>query len=218
MAYSIKSIDERLFDAERAINNSLAYPEILDAVTPFGYDQLRLEAARALYEQARELTNLQKKEYGEQYEATQVVQKAWDEAAVVYAAAIKIARVAFKGNKGARGALGLSGNRKRSLHGWIGQADRFYDNLLRDPAYVATMTSFSYTEFKLEAEYALVQAVVEASRVQDHERSGAQEATLARDGVMDELDEWMADYKSIAEVALADSPQKLEQLGWVVPS
>jgi hypothetical protein len=35
---------------------------------------------------------------------------------------------------------------------------------------------------------------------------------------MDELDQWLADYKAIAQVALSDSPQQLEQLGWVVAS
>jgi len=218
MAYSTKSISERLFDAEHAINNSLAYSEILSVVTPFGYDQTRLETARALYEQARELTNVQKKEYGDQYEATQAVQEAWDKAAVAYSAALKIARIAFKGERGAREALGLGGVRKKSLSGWIDQADRFYDNMLSRPEYITVMSTYGYDQPKIEAEYALVKAVQDASKVQDHERGEAQEATLARDAVLDELDEWMFDYKTIAEVAFADSPQILEQLGWVVKS
>lgn len=214
MTRPMKSIAQRLLEAETAINNSLNNPDILNAVTPFGYDQARLETAQALYQEARDLTEQQQREYGEQYEATAVVQRAWDEAAAAYSAALKIARIAFRGNETARNALGLSGTRKQSLSGWLDQARRFYNNLLRDPAFVAAMSTYSYNQAKLEAESALVQAVAEAGELQDKERGEAQEATKARDAKLDELDQWLADYKAIAEVALADSPQRLEQLGF----
>jgi hypothetical protein len=210
------SIAERLFNAERAINNSLNTPEILATVTPFGYDQLRLEAARAVHEETVDLVDLQEKEYGEQYEATQNVKDAWEKAAVAYSAALKIARIAFRGNKAAAGALKLTGIRKKSLSGWTKQARGFYSNLLKDPALVAAMTAYNYDQIKLEAEAALVKAVSDASDAQDTERGQAQAATLARDAKLDELDQWLADYKAIAEVAFADAPQTLEQLGWVV--
>jgi len=35
---------------------------------------------------------------------------------------------------------------------------------------------------------------------------------------LDELDQWLADYKVIACIALEDTPQQLEKLGWVAPS
>ncbi len=213
-----KSIAERLREAEVAINNTLASPDILAAVTPFGYDQVRLEAAKALHGQAQELVDRQKQEYGEQYEATAAVQKAWDEAAAAYSAALKIARIVFRGSDVARNALGLSGTRKQSLSGWLDQARRFYSNMLENPDFIAAMTPYTYDQAKLEAEAALVQAVYDASDAQDRERGEAQEATEIRDAKLDELDQWLADYKAIAEVALSDSPQKLEQLGWVVPS
>ncbi|MCB9004620.1 MAG: hypothetical protein H6664_09650 [Ardenticatenaceae bacterium] len=213
-----KSIAERLREAEVAINNSLASAEILTAVTPFGYDQPRLEAARTLYQEAQELTEKQAIEYGEQYEATAVVQRAWDEAALAYSAALKIARIVFRGNEAARNALGLSGTRKQSLSGWLKQAQGFYNNILRTPDFIAAMTPYTYNQAKLEAESTLVQAVSDASDVQDIERGQAQEATKIRDAKLDELDQWVADYKVIAEVALDASPQMLEQLGWVVPS
>jgi len=213
-----KSIAERLFEAERAINNTLKTPEILAVVTPYGYDQVRVDAALVLLKETQSLVELQEREYGDQYEATQNVQLAWDEAAVAYSAAVKIARVAFRDHKAAAGALGLTGVRKQSLSGWLKQARGFYNNLLKDPAFIAIMAPFSYDQVKLEAEAALVQVVADASDAQDTERGQAQAATLARDAKLDELDRWVADYKAVAEVAFAAAPQMLEQLGWVVPS
>jgi hypothetical protein len=213
---STKSIAHRLLDAELAINNTLSSPTILAAVTPFGYTQERLEAALALQEEARELTDRQKMAYGLQFEATQTVEKAWDKAATAYSAAVKIARVAFRDSPAAQNALSISGARKKTLTGWLDQARRFYSSILKDPAFIAAMTIYSYNQAKLEAEAALVQAVASASEAQDKARGVAQEATQMRDAKLQELDRWLADYKAVAEVALAASPQQLEQLGWVV--
>lgn len=216
MTRPTKSIAQRLLDAELAINNSLNSPEILTAVTAFGYDQARLEAAHALYAEARELTEQQAQEYGEQYEATQTVREAWDKAALAYSATIKIARVAFRDNPTAQKSLALTGIRKQSLNGWLDQARQFYNNMRRHPEYIAAMTPFSYDQTKLEAEAALVEAVAAANEMQETEQGQAQAATRLRDAKLDELDQWLADFKAIAEVALSASPQQLEQLGWVV--
>lgn len=218
MANPTKSIAQRLLEAEVAINNTLGNAAILDAVAAFGYDQAKLQAAYTLHQEALALNETQAREYGEQYEATQAVQQAWDEAGRAYSAALKIARIAFRNNQAARNALGLSGVRKQSLSGWLDQARRFYNNLLRSPDFIAAMTPYSYDQTKLEAEAAMVQTVATASEAQDKERGEAQEATQVRDAKLDELDQWLADYKAIAHIALADSPQQLEQLGWVVAS
>ncbi|HUM69392.1 MAG TPA: hypothetical protein PLK31_11160 [Chloroflexota bacterium] len=214
MANPNLSIAQRLLNAEIAIKNTLSTPEILTAVTPYGYDQASLEAALALHAEVMELVELQQQEYGEQFEATATVREAWDAAADVYSDAIKIARIAFRGNETARNALGLGGARKQSLSGWLDQARLFYNNMLRNPAFITTMTPYTYDQTKLEPEAALVEAVAAANEVQEKERGEAQQATKVRDAKLDELDQWLADYKAIAQVALAGSPQLLEGLGF----
>ena len=216
MARPKRSIDERLVEAQVAIDNSLNIPVILDAVTLFGYDQPRLQAARALFDAVMALVAAQKREYGDQYEATAVLQTAWDNADIAYKRTLKVCRILFKGNVKATGALSLSGRRKKSLSGWMEQAVNFYTNLLSVPELSAALVEFGYDQARLEAEAALVQAVVDANAAQDKERGEAQEATLARDAKLDELDAWVARYKQVAQLALEASPQPLEQLGWVV--
>ncbi len=218
MANPSLSIAQRLLNAETAINNTLANPQILTAVTAYGYTEAILEAAQALHAEVVELNERQHQEYGEQYAATAAVQAAWDEAAAAYSNAVKIARIAFRGNTTAHAALGLNGRRKESLSGWLEQSRLFYNNLLRNPAFITVMAPYTYTQTKLQTEAALVENVATLSELQDKERGEAQEATKTRDAKLDELDQWLADYKAIAEVALSGSPQQLEQLGWVVPS
>ncbi len=218
MSEQRKSMDQRLLEARIVIDNSLSNQDILDAVTLFGYDQPRLQAALALYNEVIDLVAAQRKEYGQQYEATNTLQSAWDTADAAYKRTLKISRLVFEGNAEARNALGLNGRRKISIGGWIEQTMFFYKALLETPAFIAAMTPYSYDQVKLSAENALVQAVINAKSQQNTERGQAQEATKIRDAKMDELDQWISAYKTVAEVALDETPQKLEQLGWVVPS
>jgi hypothetical protein len=218
MSEQRKSMDQRLLEARIVIDNSLSNQDILDKVTLFGYDQERLQAALALYHNVIDLIMTQRIEYGEQYEATNTLQAAWDTADAAYKRTLKISRLVFEGNAEARNALGLNGRRKTSIGGWIEQTMFFYKAMLETPAFIAAMTPYSYDQAKLSAENALVQAVIDAKSQQNTERGQAQEATKARDAKMDELDQWISAYKIVAEVALDESPQKLEQLGWIVPS
>ncbi|MEM0941615.1 MAG: hypothetical protein AAF600_19240 [Bacteroidota bacterium] len=41
----------------------------------------------------------------------------------------------------------------------------------------------------------------------------AQQFTVTRDEALDHLDEWMAEFKELAKIALEDQPQLLEVLG-----
>ncbi len=194
-----QTIDERLMAAQVAIDNTLSDAGIREAVGIFGYDEAKLNAARALHDEARALVSKQKVEYGEQFEATETVRAAWDEANAAYMRALKVARIALRGNTKAQTALGLSGKRKQSITGWTGQATNFYLNLLADDDLIAALANFGYDRPKLEAEQALVQVVVEANAVQEKEKGEAQEATKLRDAKLDELDQWMADFNVVAQ-------------------
>ena len=209
-----RSIDDRLMSAQVAIDNALSDAGIQEAVGMFGYDKARLTEARALYEEARALVSKQKAEYGEQFEATETVRVAWDEANAAYMRTLKVARIALRGKTKAHTALALSGKRKQSITGWTGQATNFYLNLLADDDLIAALANFGYDQAKVEAEQALVQVVVEANAVQEKEKGEAQEATKLRDAKLDELDQWMADFKAIAQLAMEENPQWLEKLGF----
>ncbi len=210
---SRQTIDGRLMAAQVAIDNALSDAGIRDAMGMFGYDEEKLTSARALYDEALALVSKQKAEYGEQFEATETVRAAWDEANAAYMRTLKVARIALRDNTMAHGALELDGKRKESITGWMGQATNFYLNLLAGAGMMAALANFGYNQTKLEAEQALVQAVAEANAVQEREKGEAQEATKLRDARLDELDQWMADFKAIAQLALEENPQWLEKLG-----
>ncbi len=100
------------------------------------------------------------------------------------------------------------------MSGWLQQAIPFYDNLLKQADLIAAIETFGYTQAKLEVEQKLIKAVFDANQLQETEKGDAQEATENRDAKLDALDDWMVDFKEIAEAALEDNPQRLEKLGF----
>ncbi len=209
-----RSILDRLGGAELAISNARNDAGILEAVTPFGYDSAGLQAGQDLFNEVLELVNRQAALYGDQYEATQQVEDAREAAEAVYMSALKVARVALRDYERAGNALKMNGERKHSLWGWLEQAQMFYTNLLADDELLAAMARFGYDRAKLEDQAILVLAVVNADIAQEGNKGDAQQSTMERDDKLDELDQWIADFKVIARIALEDKPQWLEKLGF----
>lgn len=208
-----ETIDSQLFAAQLAINNALNDPDILADLNRFGYDKAKINAGKALLEKAKRLVDQQKVRYGEQYAAGETLAQAHQSANEAYGITFKVAKVAFKDNVNAQNALELGGRRKRSLVGWLGQAQIFYNNLLAYSDLLVRMANFGYDRTKLESERGLVEQVAHLNEQQEAEKGEAQEATKQRDAALDALDEWVTDFKAIAEVALIASPQRMEKLG-----
>ncbi len=218
MAKPKHSIQDRLLAAQVAIHNALDDESLQGYLADFGYTQAKLEAGKALYETALAAQQTQQSEYGDQYDATDNVNRLWEEANKVYMRYVKVARIALRDWRGALSKLDLHGQRKRAIAGWIIQARQFYGSLLADADMMASMAEFGTTQAKLEAGKAQVDGVEEAHRIQGKERGEAQIATQARDAAMDALDQWVSDFIAIARLALEDEPQALEKLGIVEPS
>lgn len=208
MAYV--SIEERLAAIDTGLNVPTTIPEAGTLLAPFGYDATKIAAGQQLLAETRDLVNQQKVEYGEQFEATEAVQLAWDAAKAAYGPSIALARVALKNETAAQSALGLAGRRKRSLSGWIDQAVTFYSNLLGNQSWVAIMATFNRDQTALAAEQQLVYALVAANLTQEKEKGESQQATRARDAKLDELYDWYGDYRDVAVIALDGHPEWID--------
>jgi hypothetical protein len=63
-------LDDFMLSSRIMIENALSDEEIKSSVALFGYDENKLMSAKSLYDEVIALHNKQKKEYGEQIEAT----------------------------------------------------------------------------------------------------------------------------------------------------
>lgn len=212
------SVEDRFLAANVALENAAADTEVQTMLAEFGYNVDKISEGKALYETAQTLHNKQKAEYGEQFTATDAQQTLLDKADAAYMQFVKLARIALRNDRGAYVKLKLEGKRKKTLSGWLHQANIFYANILNDPAVIEKLSAFGIVQTKLEAGRQLLKEVEAANAAQKKETGEAQQATIVRDEAMDKLDEWMSDFKVVARIALEPKSQFLEKLGIVEPS
>ena len=209
-----RKIDDFLLVGRVALDNAQQSPEIAEAVARYGYDKARLAAGERLLAQAKQLLARQQSKYSDQYQATEALHQAFAAADKVYTAHRALARLAIKRMPQKDEALALNERKKTSLSGWLGQATVFYDNAPNDPELVAALARFNLTPEKLYEGQRLVQQVADLHSAQARGKYEAQQATADRNAVLDELDEWLAEFRTVAKLALADRPQQLEALGF----
>lgn len=212
------SIEEILFQSGIRINNSLGDPIILNAVTPLGYPEAKLNEGKALLTEASTLVETQKREYGELDAAQETFKVEKQNADETYKNILAIGRIAFKTDVQAQTTLELNGRRASTHSGWLKQTLGFYRALLANDGWKAALANYGQTEEKLTAEVAAIENVAAASENVRKEMGDAQNATQERDQKVEELVDWVNDYEVIARIALADNPQLLEKLGIVVKS
>lgn len=209
------TIDSNLLFAQVAIENARSNAVIKEALGFVGYDDARMDAGKALYDNAEQKQIQQKKEYGEQYAATDALEASRAIANSVLMRHVKLARIALKNQRGLWQTLELEGRRKRSYSGWIKQAKVFYTNALDSEEIKAILVTMGITEQALTDGLAAVTDVESKLAQQLKEKGEAQEATRVRDEAFDDLDEWMDDFIAVCRIALEDQPQYLEMLGIV---
>lgn len=124
-----KKIDELITKAGIAANNSLQHPEMQPMLAEFGYTTERIGEGKTLLDAAAAQNAKHKKEYGEQFQATDELEIKTQKAYSPYVTFVKIARIALANEPASWTALGLTGNRKKSEAGLLAQFSLFYSNL-----------------------------------------------------------------------------------------
>jgi hypothetical protein len=205
--------DELLRNFSVSLTNATVDDGISRALAGYGYNKDRINEGVVLKTQVDELIARQKKEYGEQLDASAMLKDAFGKADAAYNTSYKVARIAFENDPNACTALMLTGNRSKLVSVWHKQADTFYRNLLQNAGFLAKMGEYGYTAEKLTAEYALVKEVMAANARHKKERGESQEATKVRDAAMENLESWMSKFYRIAKIACSGQVQWLEKLG-----
>jgi hypothetical protein len=210
-----RDIATKLHNIENGILGVSNSPEIQLRMTPFGYTPERIEQGFTLLNKAKRMTATQVGNYGDQYSATDKVDKLLADKYAKYIITVKVARVAFKDRPDLLVKFRLTGKRNRSLSGWINDARIMYANILETPEALSMLAQYGYNDEKLAAELDGVDEVEAMHSKRLGEKGEAQQSTVERDKAIDEICNWYSDFRAIARVALYDAPQLLEALGIV---
>ena len=216
---SLPASYDNLFNAAQlAIDSALANTELQQYLTPLGYSPEELQKGRTLYDAAFSAHHQQKQDQAEQMGATAELDRLRETLNKTYIRHIKLARIAFKKDTVATAKLALSGERKRSFTGWLGQVQQFYTALAGDPHLQQGLARFSLTPATIAQIQTDIQTVIQANVTRETEKGEAQQATKDRDAALDALLDWHSDFIAVARIALEEKPQLLETLGIVVAS
>jgi hypothetical protein len=207
------SIEERLSQAQVAITNVMADPDLSATMARFGYAAEQLQQGSRLRDNLHTLYDQQRGAYGDLFTANDDFWSVHEQADDIYMRYVKVARVALEHDRGGLKKLDLMGERKHTLAGWLAQVRQFYSNALADPAILSKLATVSITQAMLEAGKLQVDALATQNADRKQFKGGARNGTKTRNDAVAALDEWMSDFMKIARVALKDRPQFLAKLG-----
>ena len=207
------TIEAFLLECKVLIDNSINDTEVQTMLAEYGYTADRLAAGKNLLEKADDMYLKQKKEYSEQYNASSMLDNKFEQMQKTYMKHFKVAKVACMDDVEKRNKLGLTGARKQTIAGLLGQAKLFYGNASENMSIRASLQEYGITLDKLNAGSSLVDEVIELKVTKEKETGEAQQATVDRDAAFDELNEWVSKLRKIARIALEEKPQYLEKLG-----
>jgi hypothetical protein len=211
-------IANKLHEIQDSISGVLNHSEIQEKLNFFGYDATKLAEGQAKLDNVMELTARQIDLYGDQYGATDVFGKSWEQAYSDYMVVVKIMRVAFKNDIDSLKSYLATGARRRSLSGWLADARITYGNLLNNPDSLLILSGYGIARRRITEGLRQVEEIQQLHTKQLEKKGEAQQATLERDKAFDDLTNWYSDFRAVARIALYERPQLIEALGIVLPT
>ena len=203
---------DRIQRARVAIDYTLRTPGMQKELNRVGFTKADVQRGKTLLAKVQLLDAAQQKEYGDRYQATDALAQARQQAREQYMQHLEVARLALKNQRGIWKTLEMNGARKTNLFGWLAQARTFYHNA---ELVASALAQYNITEAELQQGASMVEAVMEAYDTRQQEDREAQQATRQRNNAMDELKAWMRRFTLSAQLAFAEDPATLKELGLV---
>lgn len=214
MSQRTKNTIAKILDqAQLAINNTLADPEIQALMTAYGYTPAKMRDGQALQQKAVAIVQAQSAASGAQQTSTQLAQNAETDARVSYQGLARVARAVFVRDRSQLVTLGLAGPTPKTIPAFLTAAYTLFDNVAGNAVIKATLAGYGYDDGRLQSERAKISGYDALHQANEAAKGTAQQATQEQVSYMQRLSDWLAQFIKIARVALRDKPQLLEKLG-----
>ena len=188
--------------------------DIVTLVAKAGYPPDMISSKMAELEDLKKMDDIQKKEYGEQYQATAYYDELAASLHPTYLDDVNWGKLIFKNDLAALNSLGLKGKRLRPESSYCNQALLFYEGVLSNSTYKAAMEARGITTDLLESGRTGFTNLKKMIPKKAKETGESQQATNARDKAWEKFDKWFVEFKKYAVLALGKTPQLREKLGW----
>jgi hypothetical protein len=209
-------VSQDLLSAQTALSNSLAEQDILTRVNGFGYTPERLAEGQQILAQAESAVQAFAIAKGNQRVATAQAQAARKAARNAYLEVAQLARAIFPRGSAYLTTLDIEGNLPTRLADFIRAGYTLFDNARADADIAAALNGYAYTDARLAEGRGVIEALDQAQQAQAIARGDKQQAAVAQAAALLNLRCWVAQYRKVARLALADAPQLLEKIGVTV--
>jgi hypothetical protein len=199
------TIADQLADAQKAINNAQADPEIKALLAAYGYNDQKLAEGSQLAAAVEAAIIARTNALGAQAAASKTFADAQAQAFKAYQTLSKVARAAAA--PATLTGLGLDGPMPRNASEFQKAALKLFNG-----DSLAALAEYGYDEGRLTAERAKISAFQAASERQDAVKGAIQQANVEQATALTALNKWTAQYIKIARVALSGT-QLSEKLG-----
>lgn len=190
-----------------------ANAELMARLQPRGFDAAAFTEGIAKCDAAQVAFNARQTAIDAQKEAAVALNAADKAARAGYADFRKIAQGVFRENATAKAALCLPERQLQDQQKFLTDVTAAYNSALTHSTYLVALTKRGYDTAAINAELAKLQAVVQANADHAAAQKAATRATQTREAAAKALDDWWADLRPAAEVALKDRPDLLGLLG-----
>jgi hypothetical protein len=202
-----------LVAAQLMIENTLAQPEILEAIGAHGYGVIELADGQQLHRSAVAAVAAQAAAAGAACRTTEQTDAAEQQARYAYQGLVQTVRAIYRANASQRTTLEVVGPMPDDTAKFIAIATTLFNNALSVEEIAVVLARYGYDAATLQRERALITTYQQAVQAQALAKGAAKRATSAQRQALSDLQRWVTQYTRIAKIALRRQPALLKSLG-----
>ena len=215
--YSNKPINKRTNDVVEVVGVIQEDPTLGEVLAQFGYTENQLNDGLQRAEAATVATVALDTQLGAQVAATAAFNEALREFRLRFNADRRIARLLLREQPVLYEELRLHLKMRRGREDVLNQARHFYQEVTANAEVMALLLSeFNVTPDVFAARQVQLASVLTLMQAQQFEIGKMRVATKKRRDAMNALDDWMAQFSSIARTAFKNDARQLRKLGLLV--
>lgn len=206
------SITDVFAQAKTYLQNANAQPDVLKSLGQHGFSPRRMQEGDTLLNNAVLLHTQKVQKYGEKSSIAAQLKENTQQARETFLDHVAIVKFAFRKDPITLAQFNVEKVSHR-INSWPMQANYFY---AKAGEHIAQLSQHGLTAEELAQGQAMVEAVTLARNQRILSKGEAEETTRLRDMSVKALKAWMSEFRTVAKLALKESPQLLESLGIMV--
>lgn len=179
----------------------------------YGYDEVKIQEGKALYDKARQGFDKNIKETREYSLSLLEFKEKYNELFKGFSSDRTKARIDFKEGSKEFIKLQLKGRMERVASKSMEQIRAFYQVLSEDNALVEILSTYKVDRNRVREQLQKLVETEKAYATYQHLIGESQQATKNKNDAFEMLDKWVSKFHKVAKIALEDRPQLLESLG-----